>query len=558
MVKRGSFIVLFSLALISFYALATRAFAFFQPYHQDEYKWALWANPFWNLGDTFPHPGLALAVYHHVGAFIGYDHLRLVPAFLSLCIMVLLFIYVRRSFGVYAATSSAAIYALSFYALLGSVQIDIDGAFLPLATLVSFLGYAMWRDGGFAAARWGLGIGILGLCIGFAAKLSFVLVPIAIILDVLWHKPELVRSVLRREFMVPAAICAAGGALVLALVWNNVPFLRYVDNFVALGGRDYFQLLFLTVKGLIYLSPLIVFGIILGFRYARDLSPWFIFLGLNILFYFVIFDFSHRTFDRYLLFFVLPGAVIAGVALTRLFLEIPKRYTRRFILLTVTSLVVSAGAAHFVFSLPHRVVPLIPKSAFVGAVLHGDWGIVLPLTGGSGPMGFYLPVDGLALLWGLALCAAILLLLLRPTPYAALAIFIGVSLSYNFFVTTEYMFGRYYGSAPHVMRTLVADIDVLHKTDPILTYNDIGAYELYTRGIYAARFYPHAEFVENNVEKFKSHTGQFLIVQMPELNPASGYARYFGKCSQLATSSSGLITGAVLDCTGVSPEIIRE
>ena len=323
-------------------------------------------------------------------------------------------------------------------------------------------------------------------------------------------------------------------------------FLRYVDNFISLSGRDYGQVLFQSVKSLFYLSPLIPIGILLGWRHRKDLLVWYLFLLVNVAFYYVVFDFTHRTFDRYLLFIVLPGAVIAGVAYTRLLRTTsPRVFGAAFGIITL----VLGGITAFLLTLPHRVIPLIPKSAYIEAITSGKWNFLLPLTGGSGPLGFYVPVDVLLFLWGIAGVGLVLLFVSR-TRVLALVLILSASFVHSALVTTEYLTGHFYGSSSTVVHTLMEAVDTLPAGVTVLTYNDIGAYELYGRGRYAGRFYPHPSFVEGNVERLSHHTGRYLVVNIPELNPDSVYGRYFSTCKVEAFAENGKITGSLLDCTG--------
>ncbi len=548
---------LVAIAGVLVYSIAARLLAFSQPYHQDEYKWALAAEPRWGLEGSIPHPELARLVYEYTGFVVGYSHLRVVPILITACIALLLFLYVRRSFGILAAFLTLGVFLIDFYALLGSVQIDIDGAFLPLFTLLSFMGYLWWRDSAESSfRRRGVLMAAAGLVLGFVAKLSFVLTPAAIALDLFFSRADFRRLLFSRRVVLSVIAAAVFAGSILAVFWNDVWFLRYVDNFVALHGRDYAQLAFLTVKGLFYLSPVIVFGMVLGLRYARELSIWYIFLALNILFYFVIFDFTHRTFDRYLLFFTLPGAVITGVALARAFVGIADK--KRLLALTILCTAVAGIVTHLVFSMPHTAIPLIPKTAFIDAVTHGIFSILLPLTGGSGPLGFYVPLDALLILWAVAAAATLYLLFAFRSSAAALAIFLGVSLTYNVFMTVEYLTGTYYGSAPKVVHELIARLDASGNHEPLLTYNDTAAYELHTRGLYGGRFYPHPQFIPDNVKKFDSASGYFLVVNMPAIDPISGYGRFFAACKSLEEVHSGVIGGQILDCRVVNPEMIAQ
>lgn len=540
------------LALSVLYALTTRMIGFFQPYHHDEYKWVMAADPSYNLEDSIPHPFLARFLYEEIGALIGYDNLRLVPILLSLATLTLLFFIVRRWFKLPAAVFSVAVYTITLYALLGSLQIDIDGAFLPLATLVAFGGYLLFRDGEGREKQKGFLILLPSLLVGFALKLSFILTPAAIIADYLFRNRAVLLLLLRSRLVYIGGILMLflGGAT-LFFFGEEIQFLRYVRNFTSLEGRAYFQLVFETAKALMYLSPLLVGGVVLGWRYRRELSVWYWFLAANAVFYFVLFDFSHRTFDRYLLFFILPASVITGVAISRAVESLPNK--KHLFIFGVSATALLAALSHLLFSLPHKILPLIPKSAYIEAVQRGEWSFLVPLTGGSGPLGFYLPFDFVAVLW---IMGGISLFFAwsgreKIAPYALL-LFLTVSLVYSAFATTEYLLGAYFGSAPKVIRTLITNIESRDLEKRVITYNDIAAYELSERNLYEARFYPHPEFIESNRKKFEGVTPYFLVVEIPELNTDSVYGRFFSQCKVLHEVRDKRITGSFYDCGGVS------
>lgn len=541
------------LCIGAFFA-ATRALALFQPYHQDEYKWVTDAAKGLSAWTTIPHPPLAFWIYAIAGKLIGYADLRLVPIILSAALIAGGAWYLRREFGVIAAGFFAFFYATVFYALLASVQIDIDGAFLPLAALLAYLPYRKALAAQTSRIRFRYAIlTAAAIIIGLFVKLSFILVPAALAVDLVIRFPQLLGWVRRPKIIAGLVSGIALVALALAFAWNRVVFLENVGNYLAFSGRAYGEMLFETAKAALYLSPVLFAGVVYGWRYRKELSFWFIFLALNALFYFVVFDFTHRTFDRYLMFFILPAAVIASVAFTRRFTELGTD-TRNW-WGSIAAWTLGGGVVVFILArLPHEALPLIPKSGFVDAVIHGKFSILIPFTGGSGPLGFYAPLDALLAVW-IAVFVAFLISWRRKYAVYALAAVIGISLTGNVLLTEEYLFGGLYGSAPEVTRAL--DRAIASSTVPVvITYNDTGAYELLQAGKYAGRFYPHPEFVADNIQKFSAGPGYYLVVNMPLLNPAISYGRYFASCKTLATSRSGGITGAVYDCRGISPQKI--
>src|SRR3989344_362811 len=69
----------------------TRFLGLGQIYHQDEYRWASIANPFFGVLSG-PHPPLTEYFLKLVGQYIGFDYLRLVPFIFSFFNLIFLYL----------------------------------------------------------------------------------------------------------------------------------------------------------------------------------------------------------------------------------------------------------------------------------------------------------------------------------------------------------------------------------------------------------------------------------------------------------------------------------
>ncbi|HUO50631.1 MAG TPA: glycosyltransferase family 39 protein [Candidatus Paceibacterota bacterium] len=537
--------------VLSALALGIRFVGLSQPYHQDEYKWAFIVDPAHNAGEAaIPHPPLAEWLYHLTGAHFGYDHLRLLPFFASFIFGILLFYIVRRVYGLRAASLALFFWAIDLYAVLASLQIDIDGVLLPIFTLCMLGGYELWKTEKFSARVIALfAIGIVG---GAFTKLSFVLAPVAIALDLLWRYRHLIlqRPRILREILV--GFCAlAVLALIGFFALKNVPIFSYAEKFMHVGGRDYFELMFLTAKAVIYLSPFLILGALLGLKRFHRFSLWFWFLAASILFYAVAFDFTHTTLDRYWMVLILPCVVItAGVLGEQI--ENLRVGTNEIALGAVCAALVALASA-IVFSAPKVVIPLQPKDAFLHAFFSGHWSFLIPLSGGSGPLGFYLPLDGIAFLGLLSLAGAIILLCAqsRRAQIFAMCLVVCAGIVYNGFGVAEYLGGFFYGSAPAVYAQLITRVNGDPSIPQVITYNDIGAYELTLSGKYFKRFYTDPMFAQTNVGKFSSYDGYYMVLDMPAINTDSAYWKYFQQCKNVYQTNDKQISGYIFDCRGV-------
>src|SRR3989338_9703639 len=94
---RKEFILLIFLAVVF---VALHIFGLSQPYHQDEYKWPIIVNPELTEPGVIPHPPLSEAIYRATRNFFGDENFRVTPLIFSLINLTLIYIIVRRRYGV--------------------------------------------------------------------------------------------------------------------------------------------------------------------------------------------------------------------------------------------------------------------------------------------------------------------------------------------------------------------------------------------------------------------------------------------------------------------------
>ncbi len=539
--------------LVGFYAVVTRLMGVGQLYHQDEHRWAIAVNGSYGVWDAIPHPIFSKLIYMGIGAITGYDYLRVVPLILSLLTLTLIMVVAQRAYGTLTSLIAGLLYATTTYALIGSLQIDIDGAFLPFFTILSIGAYLEWQRATAKKTTYGaLGVLLLAIVLGLMTKLSFVLVPAAIGVDALLRYQKVRDVLMSVRIMLPLVLFGVLGAFFVWTYWGDTRAFSYIEHFVAFSGRDYTQVLFQLAKVLFYTSLFIPLLIVLGLQHVRQLSVWYLFLAANILFYFVIFDFTHRTFDRYLMFIIVPGVIIAAYVLSRVYAAMTNKARQVMVYSFCIVGVIATSITHIVFSSAHTLLALTPKSKFIEALKTFEWNILFPLSGGSGPIGFYLPLDGMLYLVLASFFFGVLFILdhlIKKQGSVApllLGAFIATTAVHNGFVTFEYLTGGYYGNTTKVATTILSALP--DGTKEVRTYNDIAAYELYERGVYAGRFYPHEAFFEANEKRLKAYIGLYMIVDMPHLNPDQLFGRFFSACSVVATTSDKYIEGKLVFC----------
>src|SRR3989344_1059112 len=118
----------------------TRFLGLGQIYHQDEYRWAMQADP--QINDTSPHPPLTKYFLRETGILFGFNHLRIGILFfsvLNLLLIYLISLYLSGQRKI--AFMAAGLFTVNIYSLIANLQIDIDGAVLPFFILFSYYAY---------------------------------------------------------------------------------------------------------------------------------------------------------------------------------------------------------------------------------------------------------------------------------------------------------------------------------------------------------------------------------------------------------------------------------
>ncbi len=532
-------------------------------YHQDEYKWAMIADPSFGLDLESDHPPVIALLYRITGLFFGFDHLRLLPFIFSLANLVLIFVLVKRLFDKKAGLFSAGIFSISVYGVLSSVQVDIDGAILPFAFLSSVLFYSLVNleqplSG--PSKKWFFAL-IFSLAFGFLVKLSFILVPMVIATDYLLTSGRFRRfsNWLRAAFVffIPATIAFLTIFFInwLFEVGNSSRFLVNAGNFgfLEFSGRNYWQIVFLGLKTAIMASPILIFPIffvLFSFDNIRRFRIFLIYIAYNLLFYLVIFDFTSRTIERYMMFLIAPASIMAGVVLSEVFSGYFLTRKKIKVFFWLGAILGFFALAFFIWTRDFSALPLNPKTAYLDKFQALDFGFLVPITGGSGPVGFYVPAFFPIIFFfiGIFLSTIIFYPGWEKLRQIGAVTFLSLCLVYNVFVFIEYFSGRFWGSAKEVAEEIMNKATESKEVEKVITYYDTGAWELNQSGKYFKRFYTDPMFAESNRGKFFNYDGYFAVVDFPMIDKEGVYWSYFRTCRSIYSFYDKKIKGHLLDC----------
>lgn len=548
LLKYKEYIVLAFLVL-SFFFLRFPAVDF--PYHQDEYKWPLYA---YNIGyepGAVPHPPLTEFIYKMTGKIFDPFGFRFTPLIFSVANLLLLYLYVRRKFGKTAAIWVASFFTLSFYGLLASLTVDTDGAILPFFLLLSLIFYDLFYESSNKNKFIWLGLMLVSIILGLLVKISFILGVVAIVLDFIIRE----RKKITKKYLINFGLFIAGFVALFSIVLLVSKFIfpgfsldrafAYWDTFMkSFFDRNFFQTGIQFAKALLYASPFFIFiGLSSLYPYRKDFALYHIFIAIGLVFYLFAFDFSIGALDRYFAFLVVPLCIIAGVLASENIKNINALKKPYIVILAVIIFAIS-----LLQKLPQYVPPLHPKAEWIDRIISFKWDFLYPFSGGSGPAGFYISFMFIGLCWILGTILFVWYLKSSSSFRSTIfAMFLLLGFSYNTVFIEEYLLGSNNGSTPKLTMQALDFIENNPDIKNVFVYNDTGGFNIKMMDKYFRRMYAVPAFEEEYKGIFSEFSGHLLYVNIPRVYDGL-YLEYIKSCDVIYSETDKYITTQVLDC----------
>src|SRR3989344_538018 len=537
--------------LVASVFLVARLPAVQQIYHQDEYKWAMQADPVSDWAS--PHPPMGKQTLRFTGNILGFENLRFAPLLFSFLCLALIYLTIKKiTKKTRVALLGAFLFSINVYSVIASLQIDIDGAILPFFILLTYYAYLHLLSDNKRFWWVVFGIGIAG---GFLTKLSFFIFVGALVADyviTIYYSGQLnIKRVAAKglKFAVIFALLVTAYYYLNPSGTNRV--IEYGRHFNSLNfaSRAYFELAFKILKSLVWLSPLLLLPVIAGLL-NRDVIKryrfWYIYLFFNLLFYIVLFDFAKLTVERYLMFLIIPCCIISAGILVELMDGFNWRKESKKIFLIAAAFILFSVV---ILLMPHSVLPLDPKVNYVNHIKNLDFNFLIPFTGGSGPVGFYFSAQYVLWSW---LAAAVLLisgLLSKVHKQKFILGFIIIGVGYNILFLNEYLLGGLFGSVPKVADASVKYVLNNPKIKDVTTYYDIGNYHLILADKSAGRFFtaPSRDYLP----RFNAYKGYYMVVDFPAIDKNGRYWPLLERCKLDKQFNDKNINSYIFNCTEI-------
>ena len=542
----------FLLGLMFVFFISLHLFGIHAPYHQDEYKWVFYSHPELVAPGTVAHPPLTEFIYTRIGPIVGDSNFRFIPFFFGILDFFLLFYLAKIIFDKKTALWVTFLFTISFYSLLATLMVDVDGAIMPFFFLLLAVGYFKWKQLGTESKnkwKWIL-LMLIGAIGGFMIKVSAILPIVAIFLDfvldqkVFSDKKKIFKYLGYAVLGAIALVLLLFGAKLIFPFFNLEYAFKYWEHFVVFSGRGWLQTFIQFFKSILYTSPLLV---IPAFLINKDIwkktRVFFIFIFFGLFFYLIAFDFSGGALDRYFQFLIVPLAIISGAVFANYF-ENHKARMKSVFLITVASIIV------FLIQFINNVTPpLYPKTEWVHRALSLKLNFLFPFMGGSGPLPFYISFAFITICWVVSVVLFLIYFTKKDFKALALTGILILGVSYNAAFIEEYLFGGINGSAVKLVMDSEAFIASDKDIKQVTVYNDNGGYNIMQTGKYHKRLYIDPKFdITNKVEDLNQYKEHYLVIDIPHIDPNSVYAKYFDSCPVVFSEQSGAISAKIYDC----------
>ncbi len=444
----------------------------------------------------FSSPSLLNIIYKPLLWLFGLQTwvFRLVPWLFGIINTLLVYLLAKRNFGERATFWSTLLMLVAFYPTLASLQFDVEGNLIMFSVLLLFFSYleyenAVQKKDRRKAFGWQLLTG-LGLGIAIATKYNSIYLVVVLLFYSLIQRKWSIKKSFNDLFL----IYLTGLMLFLVVItsaiisspqqWLNfVPIISWADGFSAKYQPQSFSLLGIAMY-LLWSTPLLIGFYFTGLfgkwkdnndqkveKYSSPRLLFLLWISISLLFYTVVI--TYGSFDRYFMNTIPALALLGGLFISQCNIKRSYRSFAMIIFVLFTILLFLLN------SLPLKYLPRSPQLYFQ-ELKNMNFNFLYTYTSASGPT-FGINFATLLLTFAAAFVFLFLSLFCyhskhqhrRSMAHLFFVIFFSVSLSFNIFLVSEYLFHPTGVNVSDVKWKMISYVKDHHLSFPIYT-NDKG------------------------------------------------------------------------------------
>jgi len=442
--------LLFAILLV--FLISIRLFALNQPLFDDETNFVQSISnpgPYYTINPfgIHPHPPLGGWGYFLFGTLLGLEVwvYRLLPLFFWIFNITLVYLLVKKYYSSKAALFSSLLMGLSYYSMLISLQIDIEGSFLTTSFLLMTLFYLNYLRINKRVYLFLLGISFgIGLWIKISA-IFFIPVLVLHRFITLKKKKKSILQCFKIILLEILMVLGIGGLLfsIFPIFMPNL-FLRTIGN-----GTSYYGLnvSLMAISMLFFWATPLLIGLFLfqALKFKEKDYFWVIWGAVIFSIYTFLIQGRPGThgaiggvaeYSRHFMNLIIPFSVIGGVFLSNLKMDKIK---------LIFGFILSLLILTFFYLINFNTIRVLPRdfSIYLNAIFSLDFNFLFSFTTSSGNL--------LGVNFGIILFSIIFSIILFLVYYLfkslkrkelvgwILVIFISLGVALNLFLVTEYL-----------------------------------------------------------------------------------------------------------------------
>ncbi|MDP2762985.1 MAG: glycosyltransferase family 39 protein, partial [Enterobacteriaceae bacterium] len=331
---------------------------------------------------------LSLIVIYPFLKIFGFQSwaIRLPLILTGITTLFLVYLISKRKYGMDSAFWATLIMALSFWHVEASLQIAYEGSFLTLFSILFIYFFIRYEE-----SEKPIFILFSGLSVGLAvlSKINgfLILIPVFIYYllksknifktTIIFLKISFIAFVLFLIYLFMTILNKSPSFLVSLYQMTNRSFVSGITSMhYPLLAIQYFNMF-------IFMTPLLLgFFIIWLIKYPGKNKLTAYVLIFFIFFYTFLITDNFRPIERYFMILIPILCVFGG--------KIISDNTKNKKEILISTLILFTLFFIFNYS-KSKIIPFYPKEAFITQILTLNWNFFIPITGSSGPVGFYVP-----------------------------------------------------------------------------------------------------------------------------------------------------------------------
>lgn len=434
------------LFLIIIAAIAIRLLGIFQPINEDELHWTYSTVERDWLGTIMRNAPLSIYATNTVSAIFGTQTwaIRLTFVLAGIATILLSAKLAKKQYGKKTALITAGLLAIHPLHILASLQEAYEGSFLTLFLVTTI--YCLYEYHQSNKKKW---LYLLGISFGLAllSKTSAIFIIPPIILIYLLLKTKKIHAILDtiKATTIGIAVFIFGFAIP-SIILKSPALINTITQLASqtqLTRESILPLVIQYAHAIIWIGPIFtVIPLYLIISKKADLLNSTVIIW-TALFYFVAIQENAPPIERYYMILLPFLAILAANFITCEILK-NKKIQKWILASSGTSLAILL----LINAQKSKILPFYPKTEYINNILNLNWNLLLPITGSSGPIGFYVNFTSIAFAFITTIAIFALIVLLKKvanskkntnTISILLIIFTGIGLAYQLFLAQEHL-----------------------------------------------------------------------------------------------------------------------